>query len=173
MKNNRFRLCALLLLCIGLTGLKAQSTLYVKEKSGTQTTIVLSDLKKLAIPPGSLVITKTTGSTSTFALSNLRYLSFINYTTDVRSIETDGNSSLSIFPNPVSDQLHISYKTAQACKVQFAIVNVQGSIVQQQSLSSQSGTNHATFAVNHLPVGLYILRLQSGSILETIKFYKN
>ena len=158
---------------IELTGLQAQSTLYVKEKSGTQTPIALSGITKLTFPPGSLVITKTGGSTSTYALSNLRSLSFTGTANDVQTIAIEGNSSISLFPNPVADQLQISYQAVQAGSVQLAIVNVQGSIVQQQSVNSQSGANQATISVAQLPAGLYILRLQSGTTLESIKFYKN
>lgn len=173
MKHKRLLLNAILLMGIGLCGLEAQSTLYVKEKAGTQTPNTLSSIKKLSFPSGNLAISKKDGSTSTFALNSIRYLSFTTTSTDVQAVEIATGSGLSLYPNPVADQLQISYHTVQAGSVQLAIVNMQGSIVQQQSLSSQSGINQATILVAQLPVGLYILRLQSGTKLETIKFYKN
>ena len=172
MKHKRLSLSSLLLLFLGLTGLQAQSILYVKEKMGMQTPIALSIVKKLTFPPDSLVISRTKGGTGTYGLSSLRYLSFTDFTTDAPQIEINGNISLSLFSNPVADHLQISYQMAQAASVQFAIVNMQGSIVQQQILSSQSGTNQASILVAQLPVGLYIIRLQSSTKLATIKFYK-
>ncbi|MEY3451220.1 MAG: hypothetical protein RL711_1046 [Bacteroidota bacterium] len=46
MRQKRLKLSAVFLLGLGLTGLQAQ-TMYVKEKSGTQTAYTLSSLRKM------------------------------------------------------------------------------------------------------------------------------
>jgi hypothetical protein len=65
-----------LFLSIGLSELKAQGTLYVKEISGTQTAFVLSEIRKINFPPGNILITKSNAETQNYTLSGLQLLSF-------------------------------------------------------------------------------------------------
>jgi hypothetical protein len=74
------------LLGLGLTGLQAQ-TMYVKEKTGTQTTFELNDIRKLTFPEGNIMVNNTDGNTSVYELSDIRYLSFIDFTTNLKRID--------------------------------------------------------------------------------------
>ena len=172
MKLKTLKLSAVLLLGLGIT-LNAQTKLYVKEKAGTQTAFDLSSIKKLTFPASQMTVTKTNGSAVTYGLSSVRYLSFNSVKTDIIPIESLSGSYLTLYPNPVIDQLQISYKMAQTGIVQLKIVDLQGKVIYSQILNSQNGTNHATISVAQLPVGLYIFLMQSETKLETKKFYKN
>jgi len=172
MKLKILKLSILLLLGLGIT-LKAQTKLYVNEKAGTQTAFDLGSIKKLTFPASKMTVTKTDGSAVTYSLSNLRYLNFIAIKTEIKPIESLSSSYLTLYPNPVTDQLQITYEMEQAGNVQLKIVDLQGRVSYSQILKSQNGTNHATISVSQLPVGLYIFLLQSETQLETRKFYKN
>ncbi len=172
MKHKKLVLCALFLFGIGLTGIQAQSKLYVNNKSGTQTPFTLSSIHTLTFASGNMAVNKTDGTMSTYALSDLRYFSFSDYTTQVSPIRVLQFSKLTVYPNPVTDQLHISYETAMDGAIQVQIMDLQGKVLLQQELSRQTGSNHAQIAVSHLTNGLYLCRLQSGLTIETTKFLK-
>ena len=172
MRHKKLKLSAILLLGLGLTGIQAQSTLYVKEHSGIQTPYTLSSIRKLTFPTGNITVNKTNGSTSTFALSNIRYLNFIDLTTNVSQVGIQESSNIILYPNPVIDQLQISYESIKAGNVQVEIIDVQGKVLHQQTIISQNGTNHALISVSQLPKALYVFRLQSGDKIEIIKFLK-
>src|ERR1035437_1536276 len=108
MRYKKIKLSAMLLLGIGLAGLQAQSSMNVKENSGTQTSYTLTGIRKLTFPTGSMLVTKTDGSTNTYTLSSIRYLNFTNLTTSVSQVDNQANSGSILYPNPVIDQLQIS-----------------------------------------------------------------
>ena len=172
MKHKKLLLCALLLFGFGLTGIKAQTHLYVKEKSGTQTPFTASSIRTLTFAAGKLAVNKTDGNLGTCALSAIRYLSFNDYTTDVPQISSRQGSKLAIYPNPVARQLQISYETAKAGNVEVEIIDLQGKVLHQQVISSNAGANHATIAVTKLPNGIYLCRVNKGTSIETTKFLK-
>ena len=58
MKHKRLKLCTILLLVFGLTGLQAQ-TMYVKTTGGVQTSYALSSIKKLTFSGGNMVDRKS------------------------------------------------------------------------------------------------------------------
>ena len=180
MRQKKIKLSAVLLLGLGLTGIQAQSTLYVKAYNGTQIPYALSSIRKLTFSSGNIQVNKTSGSTDSYALNDIRYLNFSNLTTNVSQISSEESNNIMLNPNPAIDQLQISYETPKAGNVRVEIVNVQGQVLLQQTLISQNlpaghagGTNHAIISVSQLAKGIYICRLQSDHKIEIIKFIKN
>lgn len=167
------KLSAMLLLGTGLAGLQAQSSMNVKENSGTQTSYTLTGIRQLTFPIGNMLVTKTDGSTNTYTLSSIRYLNFTNLTTAVSQEVNQANSGSVLFPNPVIDQLQISYESLNAGNVQLEIMDVQGKILYQQTINCQTGTNLAIIPVSQLSVGIYLCRVQSNDKIEINKFIKN
>ncbi len=179
MRYKKVILCALLLLGIGLTGIKAQS-MYVKEHSGIQTPYTLSSIKKLTFAGANMTVNKASGSDDSYVLSEIQYLSFTDFTTDVPLYDKQENSTINLYPNPVIDQLQISYETLKEGNAKVEIVDVQGKVLYQQTMISQNlptgqagGTNHAVIPVSQLSKGLYVCLLQSDDKIEIIKFLKN
>ena len=171
MEHKKVKLSALLLLGLGLTGIQAQS-MYVKEHSGIQTPYTLSSIRKLTFPTGNMTVNKTDGSMSNFALSDIRYLNFSDLTNNVSQIGIHESSNIMFYPNPVIDQLQINYESIKAGNVRVEIIDVQGRILYQKTIISQSGTNHALIPVSQLSNGIYVCRLQSDNKIEIIKFLK-
>jgi len=170
--KNRFLICSLVIMSLGLGCLNAQN-LYVKEKAGAQTSLALSDISKLSFASGIITINKTDGSTSDFTISDLRYLSFLNYSVGVAQTKVQPGFGISLYPNPVQDQLYISYESAKSDQIEMFIYNIQGKLMHQERINIQSGVNHSIINVSDLTGGLYIFRLQKGNKIETIKFTKN
>jgi len=172
MQNKRL-LCVVFLLSMGFSWLQAQNSLYLNEKSGTQTSFTLNGLRKLTFPAGSMMVNKTDGSTSTYAFSAIRSLTFSDLINNVSPMVKKEHSNLTLYSNPVIDQLQISYETLKEGSVQAEIIDFQGRVLHRQTIRCQEGTNQATIPVAQLQRGLYLFRLQNGNNVETIKFIKN
>ncbi len=69
-----------------------------------------------------------------------------------------------VYPNPVSDILHIS--NAEGAK--FVVMDVTGRAISTGTLSS----NNATINVQSLANGMYILHLTKGEVVNKVKFVK-
>lgn len=171
MKRKKLILIAILLLAVGLTGLRAQNQLNVKEKTGTVTSFALSGIQKLTFPSGNLEVKKNDGSSASFTLNDIRYLTFSPISTATKTL--DSKSAFSLFPNPVTNEFQLSYESSEAKTLNVEIIDLQGRVLLRQTTSSQYGTNLNRISVSQLKKGLYICRVYNGEKFETIKFFKN
>lgn len=79
--------------------------------------------------------------------------------TPTSTSETEKLSSVKIYPNPVSEQLHISGHVEAA-----EIYTVAGNLVSRH--------NQSVIAVSYLPAGIYFIKITSGNDSFTYKFVK-
>jgi len=66
-----------------------------------------------------------------------------------------------LFPNPATDQIHLS---AQSPKDRLAVihfVDLEGRLVRKESVELQRGENELTFDISEFPVGIYTIQLTS------------
>ena len=75
------------------------------------------------------------------------------------------NQVLSIYPNPVIDEMQV---TGLSNYREFTIINVEGKIMMKGNLSAPS----KSISVQHLPSGVYLLKLIGNSETQTLKFIK-
>lgn len=173
MKRKKLILFAILLLGLSPTGLKAQNQLNIKAKAGAVTSFALSGIQKLTFPSGNMEVKKNDGSIASFALNDIRNLTFSPVTTDVKTLASKMESAFLIYPNPVTNEFQLSYESIKASTLNIEIIDLQGRVLQRQTINSQFGTNQNRISVSQLKKGSYICRLQNGNKYETIKFLKN
>jgi len=168
MRHKRLKLSAVLLLGLGLTGLQAQ-TMYVKEKSGTQTAYTLSSIRKMTFSGGNATVQKTDNSTGIYALSGLRYLNFTDLTTEIVEPTTQlGYSNLITYPNPVNDLLNVDL-TGVTGEGTISILTLEGKEIQAQNINRSS---LVTLNLNHLSQGIYLCRYSTKTEIKTVKIIK-
>ncbi len=158
-----------LFLSIGLSELKAQGTLYVKEISGTQTAFVLSEIRKINFPPGNILITKSNAETQNYTLSGLQLLSFNDYTVGTASPEQYASGALRLFPNPVGNIMQIENIGNETDSRTVEILDLQGKTVQKLRLPC----GQTNVDVSALKAGIYICKEQNNLKVSTTKFIKN
>jgi hypothetical protein len=121
-------------------------------------------------------------ATDNFPLSGNESLAEVNFTIDdegkiiagevivhpvvTGAVETLRATSLQIYPNPFTDAVRITGKIGETGKIQ--VINTAGMIVHTQTIASPDETIH----LGHLPAGLYIIRLENGSRVKTMKIIK-
>lgn len=168
MRHKKFKFSVVLLLGLGLTGLQAQ-TMYVKESSGTQTAYTLSNIQKMSFSSGNLTVIKTDNSCEVFALSDLRYLNFLDVPTDLHENLSVQSTNLSVYPNPVGDILNIDLSGMSEAEGTLSILNFEGKTVLSRQVSHDG---ILSLDISRLPTGIYLCRYSNASEIKTVKIIK-
>jgi hypothetical protein len=79
------------------------------------------------------------------------------------------DQGFSVYPNPVIDQLTISWTSSTRGNMKVNILDMQGRVVLSNTTQA---ANQYTINVSNLSKGLYICRLIQGSTIENSKFLK-
>lgn len=75
-------------------------------------------------------------------------------------------STLSVYPNPASDELNVSFEATNA-DYQVSILDLQGRVITAKSLQSLNGVSTVTFPVADMAKGSYIVTVVSNGITTT------
>lgn len=113
-----------------------------------------------------------------YSLTQLSGLSFLCASTTLANdlvpegnqicIELDDKVFLfSPYPNPVKNDLELTWIAPAEETVTFTLVDAFGKTVLSSSLSSTPGLNRTVYDVSHLGSGIYILTLKAGSASKT------
>ena len=172
MKQTRAKWIFIILLTVGFTGLRAQTSLNVKVKTGAQSSFFLSDIKTLTFISGTLSVNKRDGNRNDFAMTDVRNLNFSSGATDDK-ILNDGIITMMLYPNPVRDFLQVKYDSKAEENVNVQIINILGKVVYQRLMKSQTGTNYIDIHTESFQNGMYLCRIQNGNKIETAKFIKH
>jgi arylsulfatase A-like enzyme len=85
----------------------------------------------------------------------------------VNQSETIKNTKLSIYPNPVKEQLYITYNAKANQDVHIIISDLQGRVVQSKSVKAVYGENKIEFLIDpELRNGIYLLGAVSSGQME-------
>jgi hypothetical protein len=171
MKNITNFLAGLFVFSLSFAVLNAQN-LYVLENSGQQTSYVIGGINKLHFSSGELFIEMQSGTTDNYLLADLQYLNF----TDLLHIPAQivpATPEMSLYPNPVSGTLHISYLIPGGEKCRLEIISADGRIVRSENLPAGNKMLSWEADLSAIPEGLYLCRVNNGKSMITKKFIKN
>jgi hypothetical protein len=170
MEKTKTALGALFFCVTGFYGAQAQSSLYFKDQSGTTlNTIPLSTIKNITFNATYVNVNKVDGNVNLYTYSSFRNISFAENTTDIDAGKLYDSNSISVYPNPVKDQLVLRLKQP-GVSGQLTIASMQGDIVFQEGFEVDQMT--AAFNVDYLAQGFYICHVQTGNESKIIKFIK-
>ncbi len=81
--------------------------------------------------------------------------------------------SISVFPNPFSDQLELDYEISKPGVVAIDVLDITGSIIHGfESKSEESGKHRVSIAQPSLRPGFYLLRVKFGNEVQFLKILK-
>ncbi|MEO0471528.1 MAG: T9SS type A sorting domain-containing protein, partial [Bacteroidota bacterium] len=83
-----------------------------------------------------------------------------------------GNASVSIFPNPGTDNVNLMIPGHSAARVQIRMLDMQGKVILQASKDSRGAGFTHSLATQHLPAGLYLIETQLGTETYTNRWIK-
>lgn len=145
-------------------------TMYVGEINETQTSFALNNLRSLSFLSGNIHIQQTDNTTETYAVSELKYLTFSTITTSIdEHHKMVGTSNLIIYPNPVINKLTIELTGSENKNGILRILSLEG-----KELLAQKTTSTGIIILNlgHLTQGIYLCRYSNGAVLKTEKIIK-
>jgi len=171
--NKKIRLLTILFLGFGLTGLHAQNKLFVKEKIGTQTSFALKGIRKITFTADNMMVNLTDGNAGTYALGDICYLNFIDLVSDVSQISYQKGRNITLYPNPVNEELTLIFHSSFQGILQIDLINMQGKITCRKTVDKSDDLKKLNINMSDIPKGLYICRLCNGQTIETGKFIKN
>jgi hypothetical protein len=102
------------------------------------------------------------------------FFSFDNFTTSttVGVHELQSISGISLFPNPATDKLFVSYTTEKPQHVSIRITDITGKEVMQTQLEGLAGPNLLPLETTTLEHGAYFITISDGASSKTTKFIK-
>jgi 1,4-alpha-glucan branching enzyme len=95
-----------------------------------------------------------------------------NLGTGIGVLNNNENSNISIYPNPVNQQMNIMVNQAAKGSIEFQILNLEGKLIKTQRAYSFVNQYQEQININDLPLGVYVLRTQLESGVYTSKFVK-
>ncbi len=81
-------------------------------------------------------------------------------------------SALTVYPNPVNEQLHIRYALTEGGVTTATVVDVTGRTMLTQRVSAGPGANVGSINTSALPEGFYMLVLESHGTRQQVPFVK-
>ena len=82
-------------------------------------------------------------------------------------------SNITLYPNPVQDELSIEYVATMASELTVSIVDMAGKQIQAHRIQSNVGQNIIMMDTKELAAGKYTLLLQGNSGKTTLPFIKH
>ncbi|MFN0274613.1 MAG: MopE-related protein [Chitinophagales bacterium] len=89
-----------------------------------------------------------------------------------KEAELNTTKGLTIYPNPVAEDIFISFAAATASNASLNIGDIAGKTIYSATLEMNEGMNEIQLPVNEWSKGLYIVHLQNGDEVSTGKFVK-
>lgn len=161
MRHRRLKLCAVLLLGLGISGLQAQESINATGGDAT------GNGGSASYSVGQLVYTTNIGSTGSVAQGVQQAFEI-----SVLGIEDVAGLDIVItaYPNPTAENLSLVIKDLDISDLSFQMFDLQGRL-----LISQTITNSKTqIAMGNLAVATYIVRVSQGhKEVKTFKIVKN
>ena len=154
----------LVLFCLSINA----QTMFVRPIAGSQTTYPVADIQKLTFDNGNMLVTNNTSASGSFALSELRYVSFTDFNLGTTNPELATNKFYA-YPNPASHILNISGSNAMQRVSQIEILSLEGRLLMQQKPANESTPQ---VDISALPQGMYLSKITNGNQQQTLKFLK-
>jgi PKD repeat protein len=94
--------------------------------------------------------------------------------TIVLGVNEDQNlNNITLYPNPVQDELSVEYSATSASEITVSIVDMAGKHLQAHRIQSNAGQNIIMMDTKELAAGKYTLLLQGNSGKTTLPFIKH
>ncbi|MEY3053304.1 MAG: hypothetical protein RLY31_3089 [Bacteroidota bacterium] len=77
-----------------------------------------------------------------------------------------------ISPNPAAEEVTVHYHRAQDGKVRFTLYDITGRIVLEASADASAGDNHSLLDIRRLSSGVYLLAVDDGQNLHSLRLLK-
>lgn len=113
----------------------------------------------------TVLVTLSSGNPVVEGINLTVFGSNVNYITDQNK---DAHFLVKIFPNPVRENLHLSYYSDISAHTGFSVLDITGKELLNAVKVCNQGWNEITLPVNDLPPGIYLLRISPNDSYQGI-----
>ncbi|MBK7945413.1 MAG: PKD domain-containing protein [Flavobacteriales bacterium] len=78
-----------------------------------------------------------------------------------------------LWPNPVSENMSLSFRSTVSGTVPMSIIDLNGRVLQQDQFAVVHGDNRIDLSASHLVPGMYVLRIGNDTNAMNIRFVKH
>jgi hypothetical protein len=110
------------------------------------------------------------GSSNGFNATSCYNLNIITGATNFKSIQSNDNSNISIYPNPVHQILNVDFLSNHSGPLQIKVLDQMGRIIINKNTNAVQGKNIIPINVSRLQKGIYYLIINGSSNNSTHKF---
>lgn len=162
MRYKRLKLCAVILLGFGLTGIQAQESINAAGGDATGTG------GSASYSVGQLVYTTNTGTNGSASqgVQQAYEISEITEVNDVIGI----NLSVSAFPNPTTDYLNLEVDNNNGSSVKYQLFNISGKLLESKSFETMQTK---IYMKNFAPAVYFLKVIENNKEIKTFKIIKN
>lgn len=157
MRHKRLKLCAILLLGLGIPGLQAQ------ESSNATGGDAVGSGGSASYSVGQLVYTTNTGATGSVAQGVQQ--AFEISTLGIEGVE-DLDIVISAYPNPTADYLTLAVTDVDISDLSFQMFDIHGRLLMSQNITN----NQTRIAMGNLSVATYFVKVKQGN--KEVKIFK-
>ena len=79
-------------------------------------------------------------------------------------------TELTLFPNPVEDEVNVRFNLNNAQNVDFYIQDISGKMIKSHTVQAAVGSNLVVLGTDELASGMYFLNISSGESQQAIQF---
>lgn len=88
-------------------------------------------------------------------------------------IRNENGNTISVYPNPILNDLNIDFYTAKSENLSIKLVDMSGRVLKEINTNINSGTNHLEMNVNDVATGVYAIQfIENGVITNQLKIKK-
>ncbi len=103
-----------------------------------------------------------------FSSNDTIYLSFLHTLTEDPFSDKD---DILVYPNPFRDILYVNFKNLNTSMLRVSVFDITGRVSFRKDYSNLDNTGDIAFDLSHLGKGLYLLKLDDGEKIVTLKIY--
>jgi hypothetical protein len=162
----------LLMVCLFICALSTvhSQSMYVKSKSGGETSIELRSIRHLLFDSGTMIVKSKDMTQQSFELQGIMRMTFA-LLTRVQDVELT-SSGFRLFPNPVANSLNVDFLITDGSSLVLEILSLEGKLCYTRHFNN-SVDKQLSVDVSGLQKGLYIVRMIEDRKITTEKFIKN
>ena len=150
------------MLCFSTLIAHGQKKLFIYEKNGSIQSFALSDIKKLTFTEYDMRVEQKEASAAYIWIENI---AFLNFQTSVNILDNQMRD-ISIFPNPVTN--HLTVKNSEIID-ELKIFDIQG----KQYLHLSPKKKIVDIDMTSFSAGIYFLQIICNNRISTSKIIKN
>lgn len=162
MRYKKFKLSAVLLFFLGLTGLQAQ------ESINTSGSNVSGEGGSVSYSIGQIVYTTNTG-TSGFVVQGVQQPFEISVITGLEEAKVI-NLSVSAYPNPTTGYLTLSFGEFDISNLSYQLYDLNGKLLRNEK---PSGYKTQINMSNYVPATYFVKIISGNQSIKTFKIIKN